>query len=164
MAPTGLGPPGRGRTGFGSLGAVTSVWSSRRALKVHVVAALVVPGCLALAWWQLERALSGNTLSWAYTFEWPVFAGYAVYMWWKLLHDPTSTDGQAEATGARADVARPDGPAGAGTGPGDHQDGGAGVAPEEAEGSGPAGDLSDDAAAYNDYLAALHASGRRKRW
>jgi len=31
------------------------------------------------------RARSGNTLSWAYVFEWPFFAGYAVYMWRKLL-------------------------------------------------------------------------------
>jgi hypothetical protein len=33
------------------------------------------------------RARSGNTLSWAYVFEWPIFAGYAVYMWRKLLKD-----------------------------------------------------------------------------
>jgi hypothetical protein len=26
-------------------------------------------------------------LSWAYVFEWPFFAGYAVYMWRKLLRD-----------------------------------------------------------------------------
>ena len=37
--------------------------------------------------WQLGRALGGNTLSWAYTFEWPLFAGYACYMWWQLIHD-----------------------------------------------------------------------------
>ena len=42
--------------------------------------------CL-LARWQVDRALSGNTLSWAYAFEWPFFALYAIYMWWRLLHD-----------------------------------------------------------------------------
>ena len=42
---------------------------------------------MALGWWQLDRALSGNTLSWVYTFEWPFFAAYAIFMWWKLLHE-----------------------------------------------------------------------------
>jgi hypothetical protein len=46
----------------------------------------VVAFCL-LARWQVHRALSGNTLSWAYAFEWPFFAAYALYMWWKLLTD-----------------------------------------------------------------------------
>jgi hypothetical protein len=54
---------------------------------LHLVALLVVPGFLALAWWQLDRALSGNSLSWAYTFEWPFFAGYGVFVWWRLVHD-----------------------------------------------------------------------------
>lgn len=31
------------------------------------------------------RALGGNTLSWAYVFEWPLFGGYGVYMWHQLL-------------------------------------------------------------------------------
>ena len=47
----------------------------------------VVAACLALGWWQLNRALSGNTLSWVYTFEWPFFACYAVFLWWRLLHE-----------------------------------------------------------------------------
>jgi hypothetical protein len=63
------------------------VWLSRRALKLHVVILIVVPGFMALCLWQLSRALGGNTLSWAYVFEWPLFAGYAVYMWWRLVHE-----------------------------------------------------------------------------
>ena len=62
-------------------------WFSGRALRLHALALLVVAACLALGWWQLQRALSGNTLSWVYTFEWPFFAAYAVYMWWRLLHE-----------------------------------------------------------------------------
>jgi hypothetical protein len=66
---------------------VSVKWFSRRALLLHATVLLVVVACLALGWWQLERALSGNTLSWVYTFEWPFFAGYAVYVWWRLLHE-----------------------------------------------------------------------------
>jgi hypothetical protein len=36
---------------------------------------------LALGWWQFDRAAGGNTLSWGYTFEWPVFAGFVVFLW-----------------------------------------------------------------------------------
>jgi hypothetical protein len=56
-------------------------------MRLHATVFFVVATCLVLGWWQLERALSGNTLSWAYTIEWPFFGGYAVFMWWKLLHE-----------------------------------------------------------------------------
>lgn len=58
-----------------------------RCVGMHVTLLVVLPAFAWLTWWQLTRALSGNTLSWAYTFEWPLFAGYAIYMWWQLIHD-----------------------------------------------------------------------------
>jgi hypothetical protein len=64
------------------------VWLSRRAIKLHAVILIVVPAFLALCLWQISRALGGNTLSWAYVFEWPLFACYAVYMWWRFVHEP----------------------------------------------------------------------------
>jgi hypothetical protein len=57
---------------------------------MHVTLAVLLPAFAWLTWWQLTRALGGNTLSWAYTFEWPLFAGYAVYVWWQLIHDQTT--------------------------------------------------------------------------
>jgi DNA-binding transcriptional regulator of glucitol operon len=47
----------------------------------HVVALVAVCGFLALGWWQYGRATGGNSLSWAYTLEWPVFAGFVVFLW-----------------------------------------------------------------------------------
>lgn len=44
--------------------------------------------CLALGYWQYLRAESGNSLSWAYVFEWPFFAAVVVYFWWDLIHHP----------------------------------------------------------------------------
>jgi hypothetical protein len=58
---------------------------------MHVTLLVLLPTFAWLTWWQLERALAGNTLSWAYTFEWPLFAGYAIYVWWQLIHDQTTT-------------------------------------------------------------------------
>lgn len=37
--------------------------------------------CLALGWWQAGRAAEGNTLSWAYMFEWPLFAIFLIVLW-----------------------------------------------------------------------------------
>lgn len=64
-----------------------SKWWSGRAVALHATVVVVVVAFCLLARWQVDRALSGNTLSWAYAFEWPFFALYALYMWWKLLDD-----------------------------------------------------------------------------
>ena len=52
------------------------MWTSKRAVSLHVALALFLPGCVALTWWQAARALGGNSLSWVYTFEWPIFGVY----------------------------------------------------------------------------------------
>lgn len=112
-------------------------WFSRRAVFLHLTALVVVPGCFALGWWQLNRALSGNVLSWAYTFEWPFFACYGVYMWWRILHEQPVADAE-EATE-------------------NHEVAGAGVVALED------GDEEDaELASYNRYLAQLHAADERK--
>jgi hypothetical protein len=80
---------------------------------MHLTLLIVLPAFAWLTWWQLERALGGNTLSWAYTFEWPLFAGYAIYMWWQLIHDQTTAVSRrllpsAEVEpGSEADHSRP---------------------------------------------------------
>jgi hypothetical protein len=53
----------------------------------HVLMVVSFWGMLWLGDWQLHRALSGNGLSWAYTFEWPLFAGFAVVFWAKTIRD-----------------------------------------------------------------------------
>ncbi len=63
-------------------------WFTPRAVKLHLLALFAVCACLALGYWQFTRAYyAHNGLSWAYTFEWPFFAAYAGWMWWKLLHE-----------------------------------------------------------------------------
>jgi hypothetical protein len=53
----------------------------------HVLMVVAFWGMLWLGDWQLHRALSGNALSWAYTFEWPLFAGFAVVFWARTIRD-----------------------------------------------------------------------------
>lgn len=57
---------------------LTPGWLAGHALMVAAVATM-----LGLAGWQLSRATSGNMLSWGYTIQWPVFAGFVVYLWWR---------------------------------------------------------------------------------
>jgi len=78
--------------------AVRNRWLSPGAIKLHVAVFVAVGGCTAAFWWQLFRALHGHTRSWAYAVEWPVFAAYAVWMWWKLLREePGFARADAEA-------------------------------------------------------------------
>jgi hypothetical protein len=43
-----------------------------------------IPLCAIMMISQLDRALSGNSRSWLYVFEWPFFAIFLYYMYWKL--------------------------------------------------------------------------------
>jgi hypothetical protein len=53
----------------------------------HVLMVVMFWGMLWLGDWQFRRALAGNALSWAYTFEWPLFSGFAVVFWAKTIRD-----------------------------------------------------------------------------
>jgi hypothetical protein len=118
-----------------NLGFVRSPWLSPRALGLHATLIIVLPCFILLGLWQLHRALSGNTLSWAYTFEWPLFAGYAIYMWWKLVHEDRALVRPPRARRRRRRDEDPEA-----------------VARADAE-----------LAAYNAYLAELHAEDERRR-
>ena len=110
----------------------------RRDVVLTVTMVVLVCAFGAMCWWQVTRALSGNSLSWAYVFEWPLFAGYVVYMWHRLSRD-----------GSGVEAGRADTPGGAtSSGP-----------PPSAE-----DEEDEELAAYNRYLASLEESGRRKRW
>jgi hypothetical protein len=52
-----------------------------RWLAWHALMIVLVAGMLGLAGWQLARAAGGNMLSWGYTVQWPVFAGFVVFIW-----------------------------------------------------------------------------------
>jgi hypothetical protein len=91
-----------------------------RCLALHATLLVVLPAFAFLTAWQLGRALGGNTLSWAYTFEWPLFAGYAIYVWWQLVQDSANP---ASRGSGRGDAGQPtdgsrDGAVGAGEGDG----------------------------------------------
>lgn len=63
---------------------------SSHSLRIHLGLFVAEAICLSAFVIEMSRALSGNTLSWAYVVEWPVLGSYAVYMWRKLLADDVS--------------------------------------------------------------------------
>jgi hypothetical protein len=121
----------------------TPAWIAR-----HVLALAAIVGCLVLGWWQFSRASGGNALSWGYTFEWPVFAGFFGFLWFRevqLARRPPrppapdepepAADRPRRLPGSPVTVGRP------------------------VRVSTPAAPVEDDPelAAYNDYLAWLAA-------
>ena len=60
---------------------------SPRWLAWHAFAVVAFWGLCWLGDWQFHRAMSGNSLSWAYTFEWPLFAVMGGYFWAKTIRD-----------------------------------------------------------------------------
>lgn len=66
--------------------------TTRGWLLTHALALGMVVLFLVLGWWQLHRAESGNTRSFAYVFEWPTFALLVVGFWMKIVHDELHPD------------------------------------------------------------------------
>jgi hypothetical protein len=113
-----------------------------RWLAWHLLMVVSFWGMLWLGDWQLHRALNGNGLSWAYTFEWPLFAGFAVVFWARTIRDEFRIKRNGGEVPADADALSA---AGLPTGLGAMQ-------VEQ-----PADDAGDDELArYNAYLARLN--------
>ena len=110
----------------------------------HLFTVVAVIGMLWLGDWQLLRALAGNGLSWAYTFEWPLFAIFGVVFWARTIRDEFRPPAAAESGVPLPAGAMPVGAAAA-AGPDGPGAGGAPATEEDAE-----------LAAYNAYLARLH--------
>ena len=65
-----------------------------------VIAAVI--GMLWLGLWQFRRAESGNALSWGYTFEWPLFAAFALVFYVRTVLDEVRGRRGAKAAPAEA--------------------------------------------------------------
>jgi hypothetical protein len=115
----------------------------------HAFAVVATIGMLWLGDWQFHRAESGNALSWAYTFEWPIFAVFGVVFWAKTIRDefkPQADPGDA------VEVELP-----VGTGAAPVTIGKTGSTPAPGARQAGAEDEDDpELAAYNAYLARLN--------
>jgi hypothetical protein len=117
----------------------------------HVLMVVSFWGMLWLGDWQLHRALAGNGLSWAYTFEWPLFAGFAVVFWAKTIKD----EFRIKRDGSQGTLA----------GASDSDDLPVSVRPVQVSVGTAEDDEDEELSAYNAYLARLNAEVKRHgRW
>lgn len=126
-------------------------------LVVHALALLAVVSMLGLAVWQYSRAQGGNAISWGYLFQWPAFAAFAAFVWWREVRRVLRGDPE-EPEPIRAGTIASAAPASAQTE----------SAPQPVRrrpvvtrrpATVPAGDEDDpQLAAYNEYLAWLSAN------
>lgn len=146
-----------------------------RWLGIHAAMIVIVTSFLLLGWWQWRRAEGGNALSWGYTFEWPLFAGFVVVFWLRTMRDELRETAEGEKATAAPEVTLPAGI----RAPGEAGRGGTGHSGAEPNGGAPNGASTVDAAAgsagpgresddedaelaaYNAYLARLNAEATR---
>jgi hypothetical protein len=74
----------------------------------HALVWTAVAAFLALGWWQAGRAAEGNTLSWAYTFEWPLFAVFVLVMWVREMRITLRGSASAGESGGESGARRPE--------------------------------------------------------
>ena len=75
---------------------------TKNPLVIHLGLVLAEAICISAFYVEIRRAIGGNRLSWAYVFEWPIFAAYGVYVWKKLLSDERSQSPQPASDVPRA--------------------------------------------------------------
>ncbi|MDG4805089.1 hypothetical protein [Micromonospora sp. WMMD980] len=71
----------------------------------HVAMVVLVVAFLGLGWWQVTRAAGGNALSFGYAIEWPVFAGFVVFVWWREVRHALRAERKRPAEPVAADPA-----------------------------------------------------------
>ncbi len=120
-----------------------SKYLSRRAIGLHVVLVLWIAMCASAAWWQVGRAVQGNSLSFLYSIEWPVIGVLGVLGWYALLNMEKVTEHQEVARREYEEKMRAEALA-------------ARRASEEAE--------DPTLSAYNDHMAELSTHPKKKLW
>ncbi len=120
-----------------------SKWWGPRAIGLHLALLVWIVLCAVAAWWQVGRAIQGNSLSFMYAIEWPVFAILGVLGWYALLNMERVTEAKESARREYEDRMRAEAAA-------------ARLAAQAEEVEDPA------LAAYNDHLAELGSRSRKR--
>lgn len=95
------------------------------------------------AWWQVGRAIAGNSLSFLYSMEWPVIGVLGVLGWYAMLNMEKLTDAEIEQRREYEESMR-----------------------SQARAAREAQRLDEDPvlASYNDHLAQLGSQPKKRLW
>ena len=63
-----------------------SKYFSLRAIGLHLSLIVWILVCALAAWWQVGRAVQGNSLSYLYAIEWPVIGVLGILGWYSMLN------------------------------------------------------------------------------
>jgi DNA-binding transcriptional regulator of glucitol operon len=80
------GRPGKGAAGRANLVCVRRFLTPRWLVR-HAAMVLLVVAFLVLGWWQIGRARGGNALSFGYAIEWPAFAIFVIFVWYREIRN-----------------------------------------------------------------------------
>jgi hypothetical protein len=121
---------------------VRSKYFSLRAIGLHIALVLWILTCALAAWWQVGRAIQGNSLSYLYSIEWPVIGVMGVLGWYSLLNAEKVSEHKEKARREYEEKMRAD-----------------------ALAARRAADEEDPTlAAYNDHLARLSQEPKKRLW
>ncbi len=119
-----------------------SKYFSPRAIGLHLALILWVLVCALAAWWQVGRAIQGNSLSFLYSIEWPVIGVLGILGWYSMLNMEKVSEHKEKARREYEEKMRAD----------------ALAARRAAEEEDPT------LAAYNDHLADLSHVPKKRLW
>lgn len=125
------------------MAAVSSKYTSPRSLGLHILLVVWIAMCAVAAWWQVGRAIQGNSLSFLYAIEWPVFAVLGVLGWFALLNMERVSDEEIAERRAYEERMR---------------------AEARAAREVQAGGEDPNLAAYNEHLAELSTQPKKRLW
>ncbi len=120
-----------------------SKWFTPRAVLLHLALLGWLTMCAIAAWWQLGRAVQGNSLSFMYSIEWPVFGILGVLGWYAMLNMEKASASEESARREYEEKMRAEA---------------RNAREESAEVEDPT------LAAYNDHLANLATKTKKKLW
>ncbi len=119
-----------------------SKYFSLRAIGLHIALVAWVVICALAAWWQVGRAVQGNSLSFLYSVEWPVIGVLGILGWYSMLNMEKTTEEKESERRAYEEKMRAD----------------ALAARARAQEEDPT------LAAYNDHLANLSHVPKKRLW
>ena len=119
-----------------------SKYFSLRAIGLHIALVAWVVICALAAWWQVGRAVQGNSLSFLYSVEWPVIGVLGILGWYSMLNMEKTTEEKESERRAYEEKMRAD----------------ARAARARAQEEDPT------LAAYNDHLANLSHVPKKRLW
>jgi DNA-binding transcriptional regulator of glucitol operon len=118
---------------------------SLRAIGLHFALIFWIALCALAAWWQVGRAIQGNSLSFLYAIEWPLIGVLGIVGWYSMLNTEKVSEHKERARREYEEKMRAD-------------------AQMERELAAAREGEDPSLAAYNDHLAQLSQTPKKRLW